>query len=303
MKALLVYKKSKLELLEEKIEQFKPEQNGQKSHEELYLNDPINTKKLREAHDANKQALETVISELEKHHIAYTPIWRGGDDMYQLTKEHDIVIACGGDGTFIDAARYITTDTPIVGVSSNPYHSVGYLCSCIPQTLIDCINNSPKTILPRMEVTYNGTPLRSSIINDVVISKGIASFQRLGMVANSSSNESCPQETLWDTGLLISTGAGSTAYMSNANGKVFDVDSRKIEYAELLVKPAKIGFCDNLKITVQDNDVIAYLDGDYQKLELGFTDTLEFSMNGHPLTMYGNLAEKQKEFLLRKNKD
>jgi NAD kinase len=302
MKALLVYKKSKLELLEERVAQFKPEIPGEISKEYLYLNHPLNKEKLQKAHDENKVALENVISELEKNGISYTKIWRGGDEMYNLTKTHDVVIACGGDGTFIDAARYITTQTPLIGVSSNPTHSIGYFCACNPQTLIQTLNKNEITTLPRMQVKYNGLALRSSYINDIVISKGIASFQRLGLtLMNDDQNVVTQKPTnLLNTGLLISTGAGSTAYMSNVGGTAFAVDSDELEYAELLIKRPKIGFANKIVVSVQDNDIAAYFDGDYDVLNLGFTDTLEFSMNGSPLYMFGNLKEKQQTYLAAK---
>lgn len=54
----------------------------------------------------------------------------------------DVLIAIGGDGTFLVMSSYVQNNqTPVVGINSNPSSSLGYLC--LPEI---CSRNIEKTI-------------------------------------------------------------------------------------------------------------------------------------------------------------
>lgn len=40
----------------------------------------------------------------------------------------DLVVAAGGDGTFLTAAAAITDATPVIGINTDPVGSEGHLC-------------------------------------------------------------------------------------------------------------------------------------------------------------------------------
>jgi NAD+ kinase len=53
----------------------------------------------------------------------------------------DVLIAIGGDGTFLVMSSYVQdNETPVVGINSNPSSSLGYLC--LPEI---CSRNIQKT--------------------------------------------------------------------------------------------------------------------------------------------------------------
>lgn len=64
----------------------------------------------------------------------------------------DVLIAIGGDGTFLVMSSYIQNhQTPVVGINSNPSSSLGYLC--LPAV---CSNNIQKTFdtLEKQKFSY-----------------------------------------------------------------------------------------------------------------------------------------------------
>ncbi len=52
------------------------------------------------------------------------------DDLNRTIDNLDLIITIGGDGTFLRTASHIyNTNTPILGITSDPTRSVGALCS------------------------------------------------------------------------------------------------------------------------------------------------------------------------------
>ena len=88
---------------------------------------------LRQAHETHYQTVKQTEQLLKKYHIRYAKRQRGTKS--DLT-EFDLILALGGDGTFLEAARR-APGSLIVGINSVPEYSVGSFCSITPKSAED----------------------------------------------------------------------------------------------------------------------------------------------------------------------
>src|SRR3989338_4192197 len=80
------------------------------------------------ANPKNKEeesALELVKCTLKKYKISYEAAHRGKPSK-KLFQNKDLVIAVGGDGTFLKASHFIFDKTPMLGVNSDPRYKEGF---------------------------------------------------------------------------------------------------------------------------------------------------------------------------------
>jgi NAD+ kinase len=134
----------------------------------------------------------------------------------------DIVIAIGGDGTFLLTARHFSeTSKPIFGINRG---RLGFLTEFLPEEAIEYLNELikgglafSKRILLESALLREGSEInRAAFVNDAVISKGAFSRPiRLqldidGVFLNTYSGD----------GLIIATATGSTAYSLSAGGPI-----------------------------------------------------------------------------------
>ena len=142
-------------------------------------------------------------------------------DAAELAGKVDLLLVFGGDGTMLRLAREIAgSQTPILGINIG---GLGFLTavpsSGFPQALRQ-VWNGEFTFEPRalMEADIRGAgkPVHRSALNDVVISRGIAS--RLIDLQVSVDGEALTRYRC--DGLIISSPTGSTAYSLAAGGAV-----------------------------------------------------------------------------------
>jgi NAD+ kinase len=142
-------------------------------------------------------------------------------DAAELAKKVDMLLVFGGDGTMLRVAREIAgSQTPILGINIG---GLGFLTavpsSGLPQALKK-VWAGEFTFEPRalMEVNLraDGRPVRETALNDIVISRGVAS--RLIELDVSVDGE--PLTRYRCDGLIISSPTGSTAYSLAAGGAV-----------------------------------------------------------------------------------
>jgi NAD+ kinase len=148
----------------------------------------------------------------------------GGDfkPIEVVAGESDIVVAVGGDGTLLRAARAVGSQmTPILGVNIG---SLGFLTevtvSEVYEALEEIIQGGYR-YEDRMNidavVKRDGTEIsRFTALNDMVINKGALS-RVIGMKTAIDSNYLA---TYTADGLIVSTPTGSTAYSLSAGGPI-----------------------------------------------------------------------------------
>ncbi len=143
-------------------------------------------------------------------------------------KNADIIVAIGGDGTVLSAAHYIM-DKPLLAVNSSPDRSVGALTSITLSELAEKLEEIKKgkyreEKLERMEVFINGKKLDVLALNDVFLgSEKPYHPSKYEIVFNGK------KEKQISSGLIFSTGTGSTAWFHSARGKPFSPQEKFIK--------------------------------------------------------------------------
>ena len=142
-------------------------------------------------------------------------------DIPELLHKVDLLLVFGGDGTILRVARQIAgSRTPILGVNIG---SLGFLTAVssedLPQALSQVWNGQftfESRVLLQASGRCNGRQVEQTALNDIVISRGIAS--RLVELEVKVDGE--PLTRYRCDGLIVSSPTGSTAYSLAAGGAV-----------------------------------------------------------------------------------
>ena len=145
-----------------------------------------------------------------------------------LTKEIDVLMALGGDGTMIGASKLLkTTSVPMIGVNLG---SLGFMTS-VPQEQISValksLANDEFTISTRTTlactVHRNGdAPEEHTALNDVVLGWGTSA--RVVILQLFVNDEPVTQYVC--DGLIISTPTGSTGHSLSAGGPILHPETK-----------------------------------------------------------------------------
>ncbi len=141
--------------------------------------------------------------------------WEGNDDV-------DIVVATGGDGTVLEAARLaLGADRPVLGFNLG---TIGFLAEAEPEELrpvLAALAEGRFHTVNRLTLTATLPDGRAaSGVNDVVVEK--IESQRLVVLAVEIDEE--PFVTYRCDGIVVATSTGSTAYAFSAGGPLVDPD-------------------------------------------------------------------------------
>ncbi len=151
-------------------------------------------------------------------------------DVATLTRQVDLMLVFGGDGTMLRAARELAgSRTPILGVNIG---SLGFLTATssdqLPSALKQVWNGEfsfESRALLQATGLCNGREVDQSALNDIVVSRGIAS--RLIELEVRVDGE--PLTRYRCDGLIFSSPTGSTAYSLAAGGAVVFPTAEVIE--------------------------------------------------------------------------
>jgi len=144
-----------------------------------------------------------------------------------LASRCDIIIALGGDGTMLNAARLVgSRGTPILGVNLG---KLGFMAEASVDELENAISEIVRNdyrIDERMVLTVqtDQSPKRYFALNDVVIDRGL-SPRVLNLEASVGAEYLF---TLAADGIILATPTGSTAYSLASGGPIITPDSRVI---------------------------------------------------------------------------
>jgi len=279
---LLVYKKSAYSIyfMERKIQLLK----GQKSNVQKEI------RRFKKAHDEHYATLAKVEHILSKHGIEYTKCSRGRKISYT---KFDLIISLGGDGTFLEASRNIK-DQVIIGVNSAPSFSVGKLCignSKNFEKIIQQIVRQKFTLTrwPRLRLKLEGHVRPVDCVNDILIChRNPAAVSRYYLKIGNLKEEQR------DSGLWISTAAGSSGAIKSAGGKLFKSEEKKIQY---MPRELYYGFSkkyrhkggvlragERVAVTSLMRSGMIYIDGTHYELKFPFNHTLNVAFSPNPLT-------------------
>ena len=173
----------------------------------------------------------------------------------------DLIISCGGDGTFLNCAQHFSRCT-LLGINSN--YTTGKIHGSIGA--LTCINkNNFQNIMQqflceqysinfwkRLAVEINDKPVFHYAVNDIYIGNKIAYM---------SSDITVCTDTFQDdfscSGVIVCTGMGSTAWFANAGGTSFRNEMHAFGF--LLLSPSIIRNTEHcMKIILPHQKFIVY---------------------------------------------
>jgi NAD kinase len=148
-----------------------------------------------------------------------------------LSKKHledvDLVISIGGDGTALSASHYLE-EKPLLAVNSDPNKSEGALTTLSVGELEEKLEEVKKGFeieyLERIEVYINGKRQDFLALNDVFIAN-----EKAYLISKYKLSFNGEQEEQMSSGIIFSTGTGSTAWFKSAGGTPFSAQSKFIK--------------------------------------------------------------------------
>lgn len=140
-----------------------------------------------------------------------------------IARKSDIILAFGGDGTFLSVARSVgASNVPILGINLG---RMGFLAEVTIDEIYESLENiihEKYEVLERMVleavIHHKDSSRTCYALNDIVIDRG--GFSRIFRV-DVFINEFLLNTYLGD-GIIIATPTGSTAYSLSANGPIVD---------------------------------------------------------------------------------
>lgn len=140
----------------------------------------------------------------------------------------DIVISIGGDGTALSASHFLI-GKPLLAVNSDPKHSEGALTTIsldeLDEKLEEIKSEKYKTEkLERIEVLINGKLQDILALNEVFIAN-----EKAYHISKYKIKFNGTEEEQRSSGLIFSTGAGSTGWFKSARGEPFPANSKYIK--------------------------------------------------------------------------
>ncbi len=186
-----------------------------------------------------------------------------GNNINELTKKSDAVIALGGDGTILRSATIAAVyDKPVLGLNQG---RLGFMAGLEMSELelISRLFTKEYEIQRRMmldvSVRHNGKcKYRNIALNDVVLSRGAMSHIIDFRIMHNC--DACLEYRA--DGIIISTPTGSTAYSLSAGGPVVDPSVKSI----ILTPVCPHSMCNRSVIFASDSflDIEPYISFDNQ---------------------------------------
>lgn len=214
-----------------------------------------------------------------------------------LSKEHlknkDLVISIGGDGTFLSASHYIE-NTPILGVNSDTNRSEGALTTIDLSQLNDKIKKILNNKIKIKEYTREKIILHQK--NKKVETENALNETFFGNInphytTNYEIDYKNKSENQRSSGVVISTGTGSTAWYHSMGGFPFSREKKQLKFRirELYqrklhkskIKKGKIKNNEKLTIISKMNHAIIAIDS-IRTYSIKKEDRIEVSI-GKPL--------------------
>lgn len=276
MRVLVVYKKSFLET------------HGAAARR-LGRRDADYRARLLSADAENRRTLREVMACLKARRVRADLVYRGAAARRAV---YDLVLSVGGDGTLFAAAGYVR-GTPVLGVNSDPHHSLGLWTGADRRSFPEAIDLAlagrlPALRLQRLRVEVNGDPLEVQAFNDVLFAhRNPAAMTRYRLTIGGRT------EDQKSSGIWIATAAGSTAAIRSAGGRRMPLESRRLQY--LVREPygwprrrnaLVAGFCDRLAVIPYLADTAVWIDGARLRRDLQLGDRVDIRP-GEPLTLLG----------------
>ena len=277
---LLVYKKSIYQI-------YFLEKKYQKSSQKIFS--VADQERLKKSHCSHQNTLHLVRKSLLAEGVKFREIYRA---RHIDARPYDFVIAVGGDGTFLEASKRITSQ-PILGVNSDPERSVGNFLACTGKTFEEYLklilnDKAKENKLHRMQLTLDGEPLNFHVLNDILIAHHHpAAMSRYILEINGV------KESQRGSGIWVSTAAGSSGAIMAAGGKKMPRGSKRVQYlprelfhgnhAHYKLTGGIISLRETVIIESQMREGVIYIDGPHLRIPFSYGRELEIKNSRFPL--------------------
>jgi NAD+ kinase len=159
------------------------------------------------------QGFEVTVDPADAGRVPGT-VERGNDEL-----EADIVVAVGGDGTVLEAARRaLGSGLPVIGVNAG---NVGFLAEIQPgeiEAALQAIEDGDYTVAERMTLRGVTSTTTFDVLNDIVVEK--EESQNIVLIKVVADGEELVEYRA--DGVIVATPTGSTAYSFSAGGPLVD---------------------------------------------------------------------------------
>ncbi len=221
----------------------------------------------------------------------YTIIERGRMKRNSFTNK-DLIIAVGGDGTFLRVSHFLDRQL-ILGVNSDIKKNEAFFMQATRHDFgrkIKTVLNGKYKIrkLPRLKAVINGKQVKDLALNEYYVGhRNAYSMSRYNLIIGKK------KAFHRSSGLLVGTGPGSTAWLLSAGGAKNDVTSTTIQYiarevynGRLIKKEMSKGTVSSRKsITVEslsDNNIVV-ADSLSEEYSLKKGQKVSIMLSRHPL--------------------
>lgn len=251
---------------------------------QAFLSNNEEARRLEKSHHMQRETLDHVLRTLEAAHVSYDAMWRG--NLRELA-DVDVAIVVGGDGTFIETSHYIK-NIPVLGVNSDPQSSRGFFCAATKEDFKDFLygmDTVPRTTINRMKLSLDGKEIPSHILNDILIAhENPAAMTRYKVDGT----------YFRGSGLLVSTAAGSTAWIYEEGGDIVPLSARDFQYFHRGMRGTKPQFAERLSVESLTRESKIYADGEHWVMDFPIGSVLDISP-GVPLTIIGDIEAKREK--------
>lgn len=216
LKIALVYKKSRLEL----YQHIKPRLK------ELVIQKDISVDYLEQSDAIHKRHVQLVRDIV--HGMQLDVLECPREELAKRDLSDRLVVTVGGDGTILEASQHVNQQ-PILGVNSDPNHSLGSLCTATVDTLLDTLKRvldggMNYYLLPRISIVLDGQLLSIAPINDLLIANSHPAVISHYIVETEEQAEEQKSSGLW-----VGTGLGSSSAIASAGGRVMSIEDTRLQ--------------------------------------------------------------------------
>ena len=251
-----------------------------------------NLEHFRRSHDVHYRTLKDVEAALKKRRLRYHKAPRGpvGDK-----SRYTFVVTVGGDGTVLEAARGLLPGIPLLGVNSDPNHSVGRFCAADRGTfegLLDgLLSGRVRTVeVQRLKLRLQGRRLAEDALNDVLVTHCNPAAMSHYVLKIAGCTEQQRSSGIW-----VSTAAGSSGAAMSAGACKLPLIADKFLYQPReLYGDKRYGYRMTgealkghvtLRLRSLMREGMIYIDGAHHYRRFGYGATLEVCRSPRPLTL------------------
>ncbi|HTL69889.1 MAG TPA: hypothetical protein VL404_01215 [Candidatus Eisenbacteria bacterium] len=180
----------------------------------------------KHSHGVHNETLARVRRALDARGLRYAWRPRGGPRRGRF----DWILSVGGDGTLLEAAHGVLDDTIVLGVNSDPNHSVGRFCASDARSFgktLDALlaGRAPLKRVRRLRLRLDGRPLDGLVLNDVLVAHSNPAAMSHYVLSIGRVSEQQRSSGIW-----FATAAGSTGAVQSGGGRRLPLDSASYQY-------------------------------------------------------------------------